>query len=329
MVASGVSPLSPSIEDLLRWGADYGPGTTNGQWYRLFTATFVHIGALHLALNMWVLWDVGRLTERLAGNAGFAVLYVLSGLAGSLVSLAWHPLLVSAGASGAIFGVCGALLGFLVRRHDSIPMEALTKLRNSGVAFLAYNLLYGLVAPNIDLAAHLGGLGAGFLCGLALSQQVGPEAGARRPARNGWVAGVGCLSVVLAALALPKGTTDLLAEFRHLAEVEEKAVSAHNAALQRVQKGEIREADMADLLERDVLPPWRAARERFAALKGVPAGKQRLVATFAEYLAARQESWELLVQAIREGDRGKSARSTEKWSEAEGLIRKIKDEAGK
>jgi len=104
MVIRGVGLMDPSIDSLLKWGADFGPLTTHGQWWRMLTSTFVHVGILHIAMNMYILLVSGPFVERLYGNVGFAVLYLLSGLGGSLVSLAWHPMLVSAGASGAIFG---------------------------------------------------------------------------------------------------------------------------------------------------------------------------------------------------------------------------------
>ena len=97
MVASGVHAMSPRIHELIAWGAL----TAGGEPWRLLTCAFVHVGAVHLALNMWVLWDVGRVVERSIGRVGFAV---LSGAAASLSGMAsvwWHAPLVSAGASAA------------------------------------------------------------------------------------------------------------------------------------------------------------------------------------------------------------------------------------
>ena len=113
MIAAGVDLMSPSIEHLLSWGANYAPMTTGGEWWRLLTSNYVHIGIIHIAFNMWVLWDAGRLVERLLGNVGFIIMYVLSGVLGSLTTVLWNPAVVSAGASGAVFGVYGCLIGFL------------------------------------------------------------------------------------------------------------------------------------------------------------------------------------------------------------------------
>ena len=123
MVAMGVGLMSPSIDGLITWGANYGPRTTSGQFWRLVTNVFVHIGIVHVAMNMIGLWQMGPLVERLLGNRGFLAVYLFSGVCGSLASVLWNPFVVSAGASGAVFGVYGALLAFLLRHRGSIPRE--------------------------------------------------------------------------------------------------------------------------------------------------------------------------------------------------------------
>jgi membrane associated rhomboid family serine protease len=195
MMSSGVNIGEPTIPDLLRWGADFGPMTAGGEWWRILTCTFVHIGIVHLLLNMWVLFEAGPLVERMLGNVGFLVLYLVAGLSGSVASLLWNPLLVSAGASGAIFGIYGALLSVLLRQHGSIPGKTLGQLRNSGLGFLFYNLFYGMAKENVDSAAHIGGLAGGFLCGLLLSQPFTTEALVGRRVRNLLAGGLGALLV--------------------------------------------------------------------------------------------------------------------------------------
>jgi rhomboid protease GluP len=209
MAASGVNVFDPTAADLIRWGADYGPKTGNGQWWRLLTAAFVHAGLLHLLFNMWALLGAGVMVERLAGNVGFALLYLVSALAGSVASVCWHPQLVCVGASGAVFGVYGALLGFLLRCRGAVPAEALAPLRNSGAAFLVYNLAFGVLHPQVDVAAHVGGLAAGFLAGLALGQAPVPEARAGRPARNLAVGAAGFLLLLVAMVGVPPGGDDV------------------------------------------------------------------------------------------------------------------------
>ncbi|MGA9334218.1 MAG: rhomboid family intramembrane serine protease, partial [Rudaea sp.] len=121
MVFSGVSATSPTGMNLIDWGSDFGMETARGQWWRLFTAMFVHIGFFHLVFNMIAFVYVGPTVERMFGNLGFLVLYVVSGLGGSLLALYLNPMLIHAGASGAIFGIYGALLAVLLRERDSIP----------------------------------------------------------------------------------------------------------------------------------------------------------------------------------------------------------------
>lgn len=121
MLLTGVHFLKPGVPDLLTWGANLGSATTSGQWWRLFTCTFLHIGLIHLLFNMYVLWDIGRFIERLIGAAGFAAVYLLAGLAGSIASMWWNPFVVSAGASGAIFGLYGCLIGYCWRDPGTSP----------------------------------------------------------------------------------------------------------------------------------------------------------------------------------------------------------------
>jgi rhomboid protease GluP len=170
MVMKGASVTQPTPDQLLRWGANFGAFTLTGQWWRLLTAMFVHIGIVHLALNMWCLWDLGILAEYLYGPKTFLALYLMSGLAASVVSLARNPLVVTAGASGAIFGLAGALIATLYLGKLVAPPGALRISLASLVVFAAYNLAYGFVKGGIDNGAHIGGLISGLLLGAVLSQ---------------------------------------------------------------------------------------------------------------------------------------------------------------
>ncbi len=185
MVASGAHLLAPAPLKIFEWGGNFGPRTLNGEWWRLVTCLFVHIGIFHLGFNMWVLWDLGRLVERLIGTVGFLVLYFVSGIAASLASVAWNPAIISAGASGAVFGVAGGLLAFLALQRTAVPVVVLKQLRNSMLLFLVFNLYYGMTAKGIDMAAHIGGLTAGFACGLILSQPLSVEMRAAQGPQSG------------------------------------------------------------------------------------------------------------------------------------------------
>jgi rhomboid protease GluP len=107
--------------------------------------------------------QAGRFIERLFGSTGFLLVYIISGIAGALVSVAWHPYVIGAGASGAIFGLYGALLGYLAMRRDSIPDEVLSPLIKGALVFIGYNFVFGVLNTGTDVADHVGGLAAGFV----------------------------------------------------------------------------------------------------------------------------------------------------------------------
>ena len=210
------APSSPTTEQLLAWGAnDVGSVLIQGEWWRIVTAMFVHVGLIHLATNMWCLWNLGLLAEPLLGTTGLLALYLLTGAAGNLLStlynwsqnypdwvkyhaewlvnrVAWgalDPTIVfpgGAGASGAVFGIAGALIVLLKSRRLPVPPDELHKLRRSVIYFAGLNLLIGftinfgpLVARSgirIDNSAHVGGC----LCGVLFAARLVPRIGSPR-----------------------------------------------------------------------------------------------------------------------------------------------------
>lgn len=162
----------------IRYGANRADATTDGEWWRLVTSMFLHYGIMHLLLNMWALLQVGHLVERLYGRVLYSVVYFGSGIIGSVVTLLWHSkkLVWSAGASGAVFGVYGVLLGYMLRDRQGLPKAVFQPLLKSTLFFAGYNLLYGLVHPAIDNAAHLGGLAGGVVLGWLAALPLEPAA---------------------------------------------------------------------------------------------------------------------------------------------------------
>lgn len=169
MLVRGISPMAPTAEQVLHWGANFGPLTESGQWWRLFTACFLHFGIVHIGFNMYVLYQVGYFTERLFGGARYLALYLIAGVGGNLIGLWLHPNVVAAGASGAIFGVYGGLLAYLLRYRGVVNPQAAKAVTRSVFIFLGYNLFFGLADRHTDLTAHIGGLATGFLVGLVLA----------------------------------------------------------------------------------------------------------------------------------------------------------------
>ncbi len=162
MLISGVHPIMPSGESLLLWGANFRPLTIEGEWWRLITSTFIHIGIFHLLMNMYALIYIGLLLEPYLGKTRFLSAYLLTGLVGSVTSLYWNEITISAGASGAIFGMYGVFLAML--STNLIEKTARKTLFISIGIFVLYNLANGLKG-GVDNAAHLGGLISGVIIG--------------------------------------------------------------------------------------------------------------------------------------------------------------------
>ena len=174
MALAGASITQPNSADLLRFGANFGPYTMAGQWWRLLTCVFVHIGIIHIALNMWCLWGLGRLAESIYDHWTYAAVYLITGVSASVGSLIWDPARLSAGASGAIFGIAGALISSLYLGEFNIPKTSVSAMLQSIVRFAGINLVFGAMAGHTDNAAHVGGLVSGLILG-ALIAKVAPN----------------------------------------------------------------------------------------------------------------------------------------------------------
>lgn len=182
MTLSGVSFTTPELRQLVQWGADWGPLSLTTQPWRILTSNYVHIGIIHIALNMWCLWNLGALAERIFDRWTYVLTYTACGIAGSIVSLWWHPATVGAGASGAIFGIAGALIAALRLGGLPVPPSAIKATLKSLLSFAGYNLFFGAVVPGISNAAHLGGL----IAGLGLGAVLAPRLTAPPDERNSW-----------------------------------------------------------------------------------------------------------------------------------------------
>ena len=293
MALSTGALLAPDTDALIAWGSNFGPSTLDGQWWRLLTSMFLHVGVIHIAFNMWVLWDAGQLVERLVGSVGFVVLYMISGLSGSLASVYWNPYVNSAGASGAVFGVFGALLGFIVLRGDSVPKSLLRRLRTSGFTFLALNLAIGFSVRWIDNAAHIGGMAAGFACGLLMSQPLKRVTRARRALRNVAVLALGVAAILAAMHFAPEAPVDF-------SRIERQVVDVYNRAARQWRQKQITTERFAEILESEILPPWRAGRERLARPTRMAPARREFTDKLRRYAQRRQQEWEALLAALRE-----------------------------
>jgi len=360
MVAQGVSLWLPSSMELRNWGANYSPLTWGGQPWRLVSNLFVHCGILHLVFNMWALWNIGRFLEKLIGNVGLLIVYFVSGTLGSIVSLWWNGDVVSAGASGAIFGLLGALATFLWNRSDSVPLAPLAAIRGSIGTCIFYNLLFGATIEGIDQAAHVGGLLGGLVCGLLLSQPLDQQTKQRRFTKNALTSAVCGLGLGIAIFQHPPAPPDFFLEteayqrvftesLQNYAEVTKKfdadqiaRKSAFEEMEEKFARNEVSPKELtkwrmtntaqakaarhalAKWLEEELLPPWREIRQHFEALSNVPAGRRDHLHQLRSDLILREESWNLLIAALKSNDPDKWTEFQEKQKQAELIESKLR-----
>ncbi len=284
---------------LVTWGANFGPRTTNGEWWRLATAMFVHTGILPLAINSICLFQLGAILERLVGRVAFASVYVATGVLASAVTLAIAPHTASTGASGAVLGLHGFLLACIVwtRFRPSpvtIPMTALKTIAPMSALFVLYNG----VTTNVRDAVVLAGF-AGMACGVILARRVSVA----QPRPSGIATVVGATMMLAAAAVLPlRGMANVRPEIERVVALEAQTEKLYESAVDRFKQGRVSAKALADVIQRDIRPDLAAARTRVEALQNVPADQQRLIAAARVYLRLRDESWRLRADALRKAN---------------------------
>ncbi|MCH5464574.1 rhomboid family intramembrane serine protease [Levilactobacillus tujiorum] len=155
---------STNVNVLITFGAKLNALIQQGEWWRLVTPMFLHIGFTHILMNMITLYFVGMQIEAAFGHTRFLVLFLVAGVGGNVASFCFSNSL-SAGASTAIFGLFGA---FMMLGESFWQNPVIRQLTQTFLAFVVMNILFDLFAPGIDLAGHLGGLAAGFLVAYSL-----------------------------------------------------------------------------------------------------------------------------------------------------------------
>jgi len=263
----------------------------------------------------------------MVGSPGFLLMYLLAAIAGSLVSIAWSPAAVSVGASGAVFGVFGAFFGACARASDTIPKLALDASRANMGKLLVINLVFGLFVPNIDVAAHVGGLICGFACGLLLGHPLRPEATRWRLPRTLLLAALSVPVVWLGFVAAESRavrTIHAVDELKRIGADEERVLKVYNDALLRAEQGVLDDAGFLVILDQDVRAPWDDIRKRFNKLKGASGLDAHRMQQIGNYIDARDEAFELLRKAITTGDQATVMRSREKMLQADKMVEGIK-----
>jgi rhomboid protease GluP len=293
----------------LAWGANFGPATRDGEWWRLGTAMFVHFGLVHLAINLWALWDCGRVVERLYGHARFLAIYGAGGVAGNLLSLLAHgDDAVSGGASGAIFSAYGALLVWLWRERRQIHPVEFRWLFGGAAAFAAATIGMGLLIPGIDNAAHLGGLICGALAGRALARPVSTQSPA--PGAGRWVAAAAlCGAVIALVAAVPAPQYRWHEEQRARTEIrgflaDDRRIAERWRTI--LESGKTQGASFEELaarIESDVTSGYRDSFEQLSALDLDPAAPSaNTLEILKRYARTRGDASHALAEALLQND---------------------------
>lgn len=293
----------------MAWGANFGPATKDGQWWRLGTAMFLHFGVLHLGMNMVALWDSGRLVERILGPGRFAFLYITSGLSGNLLSLVVQgDRAISGGASGAILGIYGALLTFLLAERKRFHPSDFKVMFGGAAAFSALTLLLGILIPGIDNAAHFGGLMAGAMVGFVLLPRSASSGTLHRHGKRG-VTVAFCLTVVLLVTNIPRPSYKWSDEQTARGEIleflgEDARINARlNAILENTPRSVASFNQMAGRIESEVVQPYDQSFEQLSSLHLGPAvPSAAIVEQFRRYAEVRRDASQALAEGIREND---------------------------
>jgi membrane associated rhomboid family serine protease len=286
--------VSPGL--LIASGGLFGPRTTDGEWWRFLTAIFLHAHPPHLVLNMLGLILVGPALERVVGRAAFVVFYVACGLVGSAAGLLAHPFVVGVGASGAILGLYGMLLGLMVGHRGptapraGVDTEAAHVSRSQLQVYLGPctscivgGIVMGWWVPNVGTAAHAGGAAAGLLFGWTIGRRI--EWAFPRTRHL-----IGALSLAVACCAAALAASDRLVEpptwMVRVLETDSRIAVEYNGALETGTDDALRA-----LIETRILPALAAEREALPDVGRVAPQHADILRDLREYVALREAAW--------------------------------------
>ena len=300
MVGFGVDATDPVGMTLLDWGGNLGIRTSSGEWWRLLTAMFIHAGIWHLGFNLYFLWAVGRACEQIFGSLTYAVIYIASGLIASMVSVAWQPAIVSVGASGALFGVFGAFMGFTIRRRGTLPPEFVTMVWRNALILIGLNLAIAIAVPGIDVAAHIGGLLAGLGLGYAIARlaerpvATKAQAQALRVKATGAAAASALVVLIAGGLGLPRWDDPF------------PVLDGSQARYQAIAEAYVAAGDdldaRAELLEREAIPAIAEILAEFDTLDHLPKLARETVDRWRRHYELRGQAFAKELEGLRTND---------------------------
>jgi rhomboid protease GluP len=291
----------------LAWGANFAPATQDGEWWRLASALFLHFGAMHLGMNLLALWDGGRLVERMYGHGRFILLYITSGLMGNFLSLVVQGnSAVSGGASGAIFGVYGALLTYLWISRRQMERQEFRWLFGGASIFSILTIGSGFVIPGIDNSAHIGGFVSGLLAGALL---LPPHASLHADFWKNRVLAMAMLLIAGLALfkSMPKPAyrwhdeLQVRQELTDFLREDEAARRSWQEIMTAGKRGDITFEALAGRIEEDVTQRYAESFEELSALPDDPAiPSAKNLDKARQYAQKRRDSSKALADALRQ-----------------------------
>lgn len=313
--------MLPDNESLIAWGANFKPYTLDGQWWRLFTSIFEHIGIIHLVMNMYALLYAGIFLEPLLGKLRFTTAYIVTGLFASIASLWWHDNSIGAGASGAIFGMYGVFLALLLT--NLIEKTVRQQLLKSIGIFVVLNVIIGVSSGFVDNAAHLGGLISGFLIGFILYYSLLQPFNKIREA-------VVCLFLIIAIgaasfILIPRinnpigGYMKIMDEF---GKAEENAIAVYALPDSTSASVLINEYTMVSI------PAWESCEKSLVKIdvKALPEPLQKRVGLLKEYTMARKKEALLRKKSLEENSNLYTAEINEIVVTINGLLKQLSAE---
>ena len=339
MVVSGVDFFAPTGIDIMQWGANYKPLTLTGDWWRLMSCVFVHIGIIHIAFNMYALYMVGIYLEPMLGKIKYVTAYLCTGVFASMASLIWHSTPVpSAGASGAIFGIYGVFLALLFT--NLIPKQMRKSLLQSIGIFVVYNLVYGMKS-GVDNAAHIGGLLSGLVIGFVYYLTLKKEEGENK--RN-------TIAIIVAAVTIgaawyyidsqkssvsPKEkaeATGLLntlkfKDGKKFIEKYNEFIEMQNRALVPLEDTTLNVTGMAKKLNEVSIGEWNKAKELVDVIKNydVSESTKKKIMVMEEYVQARKEEIGIINKIAAEEKQEDNQQLSEIREKISGLVAKMNE----
>jgi membrane associated rhomboid family serine protease len=301
---------------IVGWGGNFAPRTTNGEWLRLLTSMFIHTGFFHLFINIAGLVQIGFLLERFVGPLAVIGVFLAAGTLASAASLESHPMSVTAGAQGSVFGLYGLFLACVASVAWSewrsqraapepgeetaddvpappsrliVPLGAIREIGPAAGIFVLYHLAGGFVHG--ELAA----LAIGLACGSVLS----PNIAERKPPMKYVAIPMAAMLVIIAAAVFTQArVSDVRPEIARVVALEDRTAGGYEKVVARFKKGRLSAEALALHIDKTITPELREARARLKALTGVPREHQAMVASADEYLRLRDESWRLRAEGL-------------------------------